>query len=475
MLRMPLPPTFPPETLSLDDLVPKNHLVRKVDAALDFEFIRDLVAPLYCHNNGRPAIDPVMLIKMMLLGYLFGVPSERRLVQEIQVNMAYRWFLRLGLTDKVPDASTLSQNRRRRFNHSDVFQQIFDHIVEQAIDKGFVGGRALYTDSTHLKASANPHKAENILRPVPPGAYLDELEKAVNEDRAQSGKKSLKPAHKERQRKTKVSTTDPESGFMHRTNKPKGFFYLDHRTVDGKANIILDTYATAGNVHDSQPLIGRLKRQLARFSLNPIALVLDAGYFTAPVCHLTLALGLTPVISYRRPNKGLNTFQKKQFIYDPQQDCYVCPQGEKRIYTTTGRQGYRYYRTAAGICQNCPLRAAYTRAKKGKTITRHIWETDKEKAREIRLSPWGKKVHKRRKETIERSFADAKQHHGHRYAHFRGLRKVQIQCLLAATAQNIKKIALLVAALYWFYLWFTRECIGAESQSCAGKRRIGDQ
>lgn len=190
MLRIPPPQTFPPETLSLDDLVPQNHLVRKVDAAVDFEFIRDLVAPLYCHNNGRPAIDPVMLIKMMLLMSLFGIPSERRLVQEIQVNMAYRWFLRLGLTEKVPDASTLSQNRRRRFNHSDVFQHIFDNIVEQAIGRGFVGGRELYTDSTHLKASANPHQSDSILRPVPPGAYLDELEKAVNEDRAKSGKKA---------------------------------------------------------------------------------------------------------------------------------------------------------------------------------------------------------------------------------------------------------------------------------------------
>ncbi|CAM3651048.1 hypothetical protein XNC1_2936 [Xenorhabdus nematophila ATCC 19061] len=145
------------------------------------------------------------------------------------------------------------------------------------------------------------------------------------------------------------------------------------------------------------------------------------------------------------------------------------------LYTTTGRQGYRYYQTAAGICQGCPLRAACTRAKKGKTITRHLWETSKEKAKYIRLTPWGKKVHKRRKETIERSFADAKQHHGHRYAHFRGLQKVQIQCLLAATAQNIKKIALLVAAFYWFYLWLTGEFIRVESSFCSVKGRIGDQ
>ncbi|WP_158019891.1 IS1182 family transposase [Photorhabdus thracensis] len=453
MLRSPPLQTFPPETLSLDELVPKNHLVRQVDAAIDFEFIRELVAPLYCHNNGRPAIDPVMLIKMMLLGYLFGVPSERRLVQEIQVNVAYRWFLRLGLTEKVPDASTLSQNRRRRFNHTAVFQQIFDHIVEQAMAKGFVGGRVLYTDSTHLKASANPHKSENVMRPVPPGAYFDALDKAVTEDRAAAGKKGLKPALKERQRKTKVSTTDPESGFMHRTNKPRGFFYLDHRTVDGQVGIITDTYATPGNVHDSQPFIKRLTRQLERFALNPLAVGLDAGYFTAPVCYLTEQLGVMPIIGYRRPNKGSNVFQKKHFTYDKQEDCYVCPQGEKLIYKTTSREGYRHYQAAANICQYCPKRASCTQAKGGKKITRHVWEDSKEQARENRLTEWGKKTYKRRKETIERSFADAKQHHGHRYARFRGLQKVQIQCLLAATAQNIKKIALLVAMLCCFYLW----------------------
>lgn len=124
MLKDPAPQQYPFEMVTLDELVPEDHLVRKIDATVDFEFIRNAVAHLYCADNGRPAIDPVRLIKMMLLGYLFGVPSERRLVKEIQVNVAYRWFLRMGLTEKVPDASTLSQNRIRRFNHSDVFQQI---------------------------------------------------------------------------------------------------------------------------------------------------------------------------------------------------------------------------------------------------------------------------------------------------------------------------------------------------------------
>ncbi|CBY26974.1 hypothetical protein Y11_12071 [Yersinia enterocolitica subsp. palearctica Y11] len=148
--------------------------------------------------NGRPAVDPVRLIKMMLLGYLFGVPSERRLVKEIQVNVAYRWFLRMGLTEKVPDASTLSQNRIRRFNGSDVFQQIFDHIVEQALAQGMANGRVLYTDSTHLKASANPRKAVNELRPEGVSEYIDQLNAAVEADRKKHEKKPL-PGVKRRQ------------------------------------------------------------------------------------------------------------------------------------------------------------------------------------------------------------------------------------------------------------------------------------
>ena len=135
MLRDTSPQQYQLEMVTLEQLVPKDHLVRKIDTAIDFEFIRTEVAHLYCKDNGRPAIDPVVLFKIMLLGYVFGVPCERRLMQEIEVNVAYRWFLRLSLTDKVPDASTLSQNRIRRFNGTDVFQRIFDHIVEQAISR----------------------------------------------------------------------------------------------------------------------------------------------------------------------------------------------------------------------------------------------------------------------------------------------------------------------------------------------------
>ncbi len=242
------------EFVSIEELVPKDHLLRKIDKVIDFGFIRERVKDLYCADNGRPAIDPVVLFKMLFIGYLFGTRSERQLVRDIQVNVAYRWFLGFGLTDKIPDASTISQNRRRRFAESTIYQEIFDEMVFQAIRRKMVDGSVLYTDSTHLKANANKHKFE--LKDVQKSTrdYLETLEEDVNKDREVHGKKPLaKKESTPEVKETKVSTTDPDSGYMVREGKPEGFFYLDHRTVDGRHSIITDTFVTPGNVHDSIP------------------------------------------------------------------------------------------------------------------------------------------------------------------------------------------------------------------------------
>jgi transposase len=151
------------ELVSLEGLVPEKHLLRKVEQVVDFGFIRDRVKHLYCEDNGRPALDPVVLFKLLLLGYLYGVRSERQLMRDVEVNVAYRWFLGLKLRDKVPDASTLSQNRRRRFSESTIYQEIFDEIVLLAVQKGLASGAVLYTDSTHLKANAQQEQ----VRPGP--------------------------------------------------------------------------------------------------------------------------------------------------------------------------------------------------------------------------------------------------------------------------------------------------------------------
>ena len=436
------------EFVCIDELVPKDHLLRKVDKTIDFSFIHDLVKDLYCDNNGRPALDPTLMFKLILLGYLFGIRSERQLIREVEVNVAYRWFLGLSLTDKVPDASTLSQNRRRRFDDSSVYQDIFDEIVFQAIRKKLVSGRVLYTDSTHLKASANKNKWVKAKAQESSKDYLAELDQAITEDRKRHGKKPLPPPSKTSaaEREIKQSTTDPDSGYMVRDGKPKGFFYLDHRTVDGQANIITDVHVTPGNVHDSRPYLSRLDRQRERFGLDVQAVGLDAGYFTAGICHGLEQRDVYGVISYRRPNKPKGYLPKRAFEYDESNDHYRCPEDAILLYSTTDRNGYRHYQSNPDDCKSCPRLKQCTRnAKHQKTVTRHVWESSKERVNGHRLTDFGRKVYKRRQETVERSFADGKELHTHRYARYRGLGKVQHQCLLSAAAQNIKKIALMAA------------------------------
>jgi transposase len=212
MLKKPEVPQQEMELVTIESLVPQDHLLRKIDGAVDLEFVRERVRHLYCEDNGRPALDPVVLFKLLFIGYLFGIRSERQLMREVQCNAAYRWFLRLKLTDKVPDASTLSQNRRRRFRDSDVYQHIFDEIVELAMKRGLVTGKVLYTDSTHLKANANKNKFEVARVEVKPVEYLAQLEAAIEEDRAEHGKRPLQPGTTEtRTKEIKVSRTDADA------------------------------------------------------------------------------------------------------------------------------------------------------------------------------------------------------------------------------------------------------------------------
>ena len=432
------------EFVSIEELVPKDHLLRKIDKVIDFGFIRERVKDLYCADNGRPAIDPVVLFKMLFIGYLYGTRSERQLVRDIQVNVAYRWFLGFGLTDKIPDASTISQNRRRRFSESTIYQEIFDEMVLQAIRRKMVDGSVLYTDSTHLKANANKHKFE--LQDVQKSTrdYLETLEEDVNRDREAHGKKPL--AAKESMpevKETKVSTTDPDSGYMVREGKPEGFFYLDHRTVDGCHSIITDTFVTPGNVHDSIPYLERLDRQRERFGFDVAAVGLDAGYFTAGICKGLEDRDIYGAIAYRRPNHIKGYLRKSDYTYDPATDCYLCPQGWPLNYRTTDRHGYRHYASDPAHCRNCPLQTRCTKsANFTKVVTRHVWQDHKDTVNSHRYTEQGKKIYKRRKETVERSFADSKQLHGHRYARLRGTGKVFEQCLLCAAVQNMKKIAL---------------------------------
>ena len=235
---------------------------------------------------------------------------------------------------------------------------------------------------------------------------------------------------------------------MVRDGKPKGSFYLDHRTVDVAFGIITDTVTTPANVHDSIIYLSRLDRQRQRFALDVRAVGLDAGYATAGIAKGLEDRGIDGVTGYRNPSPPKpGMMRKSKFKYDAEADVYRCPQGQALTYATTDRSGYWRYLSDPALCQQCPLLSSCTgNAKAERTITRHVWQDARERTDANRLTAWGKMIHKRRKETVKRSFADARQLFGRRYARFRGLVRVSCQCLLAAAAQNIKKTALILAA-----------------------------
>ena len=435
------------EVVYIENLVPQEHILRKIDKYIDFSFIRELTKNLYCADNGRPGIDPVILFKMILIGYLFGIRSERQLVKEIEVNIAYRWFLGFSLTDKIPSHSTISQNRISRFKDTNIYQEIFDNIVFQAINKKLVDGKILYTDSTHLKANANKNKftKEQVKRSTKD--YLKDLEKAINEDRVAHGKKPLKEKEQvEEFKDIKVSTTDPESGYMNRDGKPKGFFYLDHRTVDSKHNIITDVYVTPGNINDVDPYVERLDIQIKKFNFKTKHVGADAGYLTNNICKEICERELKAVMGYRRSPHVKGKYTKFKFEYIKEQDVYYCPDLRALEYKTTNRQGYKEYTCKTEYCSKCDKKDKCLSDKsKRKTVYRHVWEDFKDKVTKFTRTDKGKRLYKRRKETIERSFADSKNLHGLRYARFRGINKVSEQCLLTATIQNMKKIAMVLS------------------------------
>lgn len=435
------------EMVCIEQMVDENHLLRKISKHIDFSFIVELTRPYFCENNGRPSLDPVVFFKMLLLGYLYGIRSERELERVVNDTISFRWFLGLGLTRKAPDHSIFSWNRKHRYKGTTVFQEIFDRIVQQAIEHGMVGGRVLMTDSTHIRANASNTKYVKQEVDYTPTEYLQELETAVNEDRVSHGKKPLPPGKEVEQKTIKVSLTDPESGFMTRDGKPEGFHYLDHRTVDHKYNIITDCFVTAGNVNDSTVYVDRLEHQLQKFGWTDSieAVALDSGYMTPYVCHKVTGKNIMAVIPERSYRKH-DVFPKENFRYDAENNVYWCPNNQALTYRGTTRAGKREYKSDPEICKQCPfLNECTNNQGSQRGIQRHLWEDARERVIQQGQSETGKQLYAMRKITIERSFADAKVLHGLRYCRFRGKENVQEQVLMTAAAQNIKKIALHLA------------------------------
>ena len=426
---------------TMDELVPENSLFRKIDACIDFTFIYEEVKDLYCCTNGRPSIDPVVLFKLVFIEALEGLKSMRKTCEKIKVDAEYRWFLGIPFGKSTPHYSTFSQNYIRRYAGTEVFENIFVKIVEQAMKYGLVKGETFFTDSTHKKANANKNKYHGeIVQEVK--KRREWLEKEINEERVKQGKKEFEYKEEIEEKEIKVSETDEESGYYHRDNKEKGFMYLDHRTVDSKCNIIVDCYITKGNVHDSVPYISRLEYIKRKYGFDIKEVGIDSGYDTIDIKKYLHDNNIYGVIAYRRYGKAETTVRKNRFKYIKESDCYVCPEtGAILEYTgRIDRNGYKYYSSKEN-CENCPEKEGCCNKKEYRSITRHICEELNEEMRERRVSARGKELYKQRKEKIERSFADSKQNHGYRYAMYKGIEKNQNYTWLICAAQNMKNIA----------------------------------
>lgn len=429
------------ELLSLDDLVPKNHLVRKLEKAIDLDFIYDEVRDLY-KPYGRESIDPVVLIKIVMIQYIFGIRSMRQTLKEIEVNNAYRWYLGYGMHEELPHFSTFSKNYSRRFKDTDLFENIFARVLFEVNKYGFIDDENIFIDGTHIKANANTHKYKNEVVKESVRVYEESLQAEIDKDREKHGKKPLKAKVEAEniKKNIKVSTTDPESGLFHKGEHKKVFAYASNTACD-KNNFILGFEVTPGNVHDSVsfwPIYNKMKKE------HPDAkgIVVDSGYKIPAIAKQIIDDGKLPIMPYKRPMTKEGFFRKHEYVYDEYYDCYICPNNKILKYTTTNRDGYREYKSNKCDCKNCPHIKQCTQSKQHtKVVTRHVWEDYIEQVEDIRHTVGIKDIYKLRSETIERVFADAKEKHGMRYTQYRGLAKVKMELNLLFACMNLKKLA----------------------------------
>ena len=457
------------EIISLDELVPAEHIVRKIEAAIDWSFIYGMVEESYCEDNGRPSLDPVILIKLPILQYMFGIRSMRQTIREIDVNVAYRWFLGLGLHDKVPHFSTFGKNYVRRFEGTDLFEKIFQQILSECRKAGLVDENVVFVDSTHVKARANSKKYVDEIAEEQALWYEKQLMEEIQKDRDAHGKKPLKEEaaedstdksddeapkggagkpnpntskKKQNRRKNekhiKKSTSDPESGWF-RKGEHKNVFAYSVQTACDRHGVVLGYSVNPGNENDGrtfESLYEKIK------DLETEIVVGDSAYKTPAIAKLLHDDGKELLSTYSRPKTKDGFFKKYEYVYDEYYDCYICPNDQILKYSTTNRDGYREYKSDPHICSGCPHREKCTESKNcTKVVTHHVWEDDLDRVEDQRHTFGIREYYELRKETIERVFAMAKELHGFRYTQEYGKAHMEVKAALTFACINLKKLA----------------------------------
>jgi transposase len=442
--------------ISLEQLVPQDHFYRQVEAKLDLSFVRELVKDMYASPMGRPSIDPVVFFKLQLIMFFEGIRSERQLMETVNVNLAHRWFLGYDLDEAVPEHSSLTRIRDRY--GLEVFQRFFEKIVELCQTAGLVWGKELYFDGSKVKANADIDKQvprfyweaqqflkaqfakETALEP-PPKATTPPIPRGFVEK--YSGERLLgnyEPAY-ERQTDYWVCPTDPDASPFSGSHV-SGLGYHLHYVVDGgKARIILAALVTPGSIMDNTPMLDLARWVRFRWRLHPELAVGDAKYGTAPNIVGLEKDGIRAYLATTNHSLRTNVYPIEKFQYDAAQDCYICPQQQRLPFSgiDKGKQA-RIYRAPAKACKHCPVKTECTTGRYGRVIQRLPDQTYLDRVTAYHATPAYKKAMRKRAVWIEPLFGEAKQWHQSVKFRLRRLRKVNIQALITAAGQNIKRL-----------------------------------
>ena len=425
---------------SLEDLVPPDDPLRRLDAILDLAWLRRETRELYS-NTGRPSVDPVVIAKLLLIAYLHGISSERELMRQVQVNLSYRSFLHYRLSERLPDHSNLTRSRQRLGEMT--IRKVFEHVLSLCLDAGLVGGELQSVDSTFVQANASLSSLQPRLVAAEAERFTQQLflvnpgEEEAREKDDHEGKPPAASAKTDRLNDRYVSKTDPDSGLYRRKRGKSHLGFLVHFAVDRTKQIITGVLTTGAQEHDAAQLIPLID-QVSAQGIAVQAVAADRGYSTAAVYHELAEREIEAFIPLSRRGPELHSlFGRDQFTYDPIADRYLCPNGAwlSRIKDTSPE---RRYRARPQDCSLCPLQARCTSGK-ARTLkfSRHEAALDRARARQETAA--AKRAARERRICSERMFAEAKTNHGLRRAQRRGHCNVHVQALLTATVLNLKR------------------------------------
>jgi transposase len=428
---------------SLEDHVPADHPLRSIDRFVELTEIRRRLEPFYS-ATGRPSVDPELMIRMLLIGYCCGIRSERRLCQEVHLNLAYRWFCRLGLDGAVPDHSTFSKNRHGRFRDSDLLRQLFEATVRRCIAEGLVGGEGFAVDASMIRADARRQRGVASREELDP----EDASRAVTEylatldDAAFGAATEVAPKF--------VSPTDPAARWTAAAGGPACYAYCDNYLVDLRHAVIVDVEATTA-VRQAEVTAAQvmLTRTAETFGLWPERLAADTGYGSAAMLGwLVHAQGIEPHIPvFDKSKRTDGTFSREGFRYDHDGDVYTCPGG--KVLTTRGTlvndDATMIYRASQLDCRECALKPRCCPGQPYRKVPRSIHEGARDLAREI-AGTEAYATSRRERKKVEMLFAHLKRILGLDRLRLRGPRGARDEFLLAAAAQNLRKLAKLIPA-----------------------------